>query len=112
MKDLHISAKTIKLRRKHRKIFLTADLAKEFLDMAQKIIISTKSKLDIFMLQKKNQKSEKTIEWERIFVNQIPVSRIFNHLQLNNKKMNKEKKFNRHFSKEDIEMVNKHMKRC
>lgn len=35
IKDLHISAKTIKLRWKHRQIFLIADLAKEVLDRAQ-----------------------------------------------------------------------------
>ena len=45
------------------------------------------------------------------------MSRIYNrHLQLNNKRQLKLKKWdkalNKHFSREDIQMANKHMKRC
>ena len=61
-------------------------------------------------------------EWEKIIANETIdeelISKIYKQLmQLNTRKMNdpiKEwaKELNRHFSKEDIQMANKHMKRC
>ena len=61
-------------------------------------------------------------EWEKIKANETTdkglISKIYKQLiQLNARKTNKsitklEKDLNRHFSKEDIQMVNKHMKRC
>ena len=61
-------------------------------------------------------------EWEKIIANETTdkglISKIYKQLiQLNARKTNnpikkREKDLNRHFSKEDIQMASKHMKRC
>ena len=61
-------------------------------------------------------------EWEKIIANETTdkglISKIHKQLiQLNVRKTNNpikkwEKDLNRHFSKEDVQMANKHMKRC
>ena len=61
-------------------------------------------------------------EWEKIIANETTgkglISKLYKHLiQLNSRKTNNPikkwgKDINRHFSKEDIQMANKHRKRC
>ena len=80
-------------------------------------------KLKSFCTAKKtiNEVKRQPSEWEKIIANEITdkgfVSKIYKLIQLNTRKTNNpiktwEKDLNRHFSKEDIQLANKHMKRC
>ena len=133
IKDLNVRSETIKLLEEN--IGRTLDdinQSKILYDAPPRVMeIKTKInkwdliKLKSFCTTKKTISKVKCLwmsEWEKIIANETTdkglISKIYKQLiQLNTRKTNNpikkwEKDLNRHFSKEDIQMANKHMKRC
>lgn len=101
---------------------------KEPLNRTQKVLTLKEKKLNFmkiknFYLQKYmiNKGKMQAINWEEIFAMHMSdkglVLRMYKELQLKQKRRQPifkkwSKDFNIHFKKEDIELANKHMKRC
>ena len=132
IKDLNLRPDAIKfLEESIGETLFDINYSKLFFDPPPRVMkIKTKinkwdlTKLKSFCTAKEtiNKMKRQCSEWEKIFSNEATdkglISKIYKHLmQLNIKKTNSPIKkwvedLNRHFSKEDIQMANKHMKRC
>ena len=132
MKDLNLRPETIKLLEENiGRTLNDINQSKTLYDPPPRVMeIKTKvNKWDLIKL-KSSFTAKETIskvkrqpsEWEKITANERTdkglISKIYKHLiQFNARKTNnpikkREEDLNRHFSKEDIQMANKHMKRC
>ena len=133
IKDLNIRPDTIKLLEENigqtlsdindSNIFSDPPL-REYWQQKRKINKRDLLKLQSFCTAKETLNKTKTqpTEWEKIFANESTdkglISKIYKHLlQLNTKTTNNPiqkwaEDLNRQFSKEDIQMAEKHMKRC
>ena len=132
IKDLHVSPETVKLLEENLGRTLSdINQSKILYDLPPRVTeIKTKVnkwhliKLKSFCTAQKTINKVKTqpTEWEKIIANETTdkglISTIYKHfIQLNARKTNNPiktwgKDLNRHFSKEDIQMANKHMKGC
>ena len=133
IKDLNVRPETIKLQEEnigrtlsyinHRNILY--DPPPNVMEKKEKINKQDLVKLQSFSTMKEtiSKVKRQLSEWNKIIANKTTdtkksISKIYKQLmQLNNRKINDPikkwaKELNRHFSKEDIQMANKHMKRC
>ena len=132
IKDLNARPDTIKLLEENiGKTLFDINHSKIFFDLPPRVMeIKTKMnkcdliKLKSFCTAKEtiNKTKRQPSEWEKIFANETTdkgsISKIYKLLmELNMKKTNNPVKkwaedLNRHFTKEDIQMAKRHMKRC
>ena len=132
IKDLNVRPETIKLLEKNiGKTLDDINQSKIFYDPPPRVMeIKTKinkwdlTKLKSFCTAKEtiSKVKRQSSEWEKIIANETTdkglISKIYKQLiQLNARKSNNPikkwgKDLNRHFSQEDIQMANNHMKRC
>ena len=132
IKDLNVSPETIKLLEEnigrtlddvsHSKIL--CDPPPRLMEMKTKVSKWDLIKLKSFCTAKEtiSKVKRQPSEWEKIIASEITdkglIFKIYKQLkQFNTRKTNVpfkkwEKDLNRHFSKEDIQMANKHIKRC
>ena len=132
IKDLNIGPETVKLLEEnigktfsnihHSRILY--DPPPRILEIKAKIKKKGPDKIKSFHTTKEtiNKVKRQPSEWEKIIANEALdkelISKIYKQLlQLNSSKINDQikkwaKEINRHFSKEDIQMANKLMKRC
>uniref|UniRef100_A0A8D0NIH5 Uncharacterized protein n=1 Tax=Sus scrofa TaxID=9823 RepID=A0A8D0NIH5_PIG len=132
IKDLDIRPDTIKLLEENRGQTLSDINNSNILSYPPLRVLTVKTKInkwDLIKLQSfctaketLNKTKRQPTEWEKIFASESTdkglISKIYKHfLQLHTKKTNNPIKkwaeaLNRQFSKEDIQMAKKHMKRC
>ena len=132
IKDLNVRHETIKILDKDTGMtFFDINYSNFFLDLSpkEKEIKAKINKWDLIKLKsfctakETNDKMKRQLpEWEKIFANDMTnkglISKIYKQLkQLNVKKRNNPiiklgNNLNRHFSKKDILMINRHMKSC
>ena len=130
IKDLNLRPETIKLLEENiGKTLSDINHSRIFYDPPSRVMEAKINKLDLIQI-KSFCTTKETIskvkrqpsEWEKIMANEVTdkglISKISTELlQLNSRKINDlikqwVKELNRQFSKEDIQMANKHMKRC
>ena len=131
IKDLNVRLETIKLLEENIGRTLESNQNKilydsppRLMEMKRKVNKWDLIKLKSFCTAKEtiSKVKRQPSEWEKIIANETTdkrlISKIYKQLmQLNARKTNNpvkkwERDLNRHFSKEDIQMANKHMKRC
>ena len=131
IKDLNVRPETIKLLEENIGKTLSDinhtrflyDPSPRVMEIKEKVNKWDLIKLKSFCTMKETiSKVKKPSEWEKIIANEAAakklISKIYKQLlQLNSRKINDPikkwaKELNKHFSKEDIQMANKHMKKC
>ena len=132
IKDLNVRPETIKLLEENTgSMLFDIGLSSIFLNMSPQAR-ETKEKINRWVYIKPkslctaketiNKTKRQPTNWEKIFINHVSDKEVISKIckefiQLNNNKTNTTIKkwaedMNRHFSKEDIQMANRHMKRC
>ena len=132
IKDLNVRPETIKLLEENigrrlndmNQSKILSDLPSRLIEIKTKVNKWDVIKLKSFCTAKEtiSKVKQQPSEWEKIIANETTdkglISKVYKQLiQLNTRKTNNPIKkgaqdLNRHFFKEDIQMANKHMKRC